>query len=173
MTLTAIITIAAIGAETMTAFRTACEYRPDRCAAQNPTRPLRTHGRHRFRAGSEDASGVTEQARAALDATVSGAYALVQPASVAGAGHLATMQARGWDAAAVVSGSGVGADYAHATTLNTYRARVHDAGWLARAGETATAATMVEDVFEHFEGAAVHDALEEADSEPTKRSRAA
>ena len=116
-------------------------------------------------AGSEDASGVTEQARAALDATVSGAYALVQPASVAGAGHLATMQARGWDAAAVVSGSGVGADYAHATTLNTYRARVHDAGWLARAGETATAATMVEDVFAHFEGAAAHDALEEADSE--------
>ncbi|EMA15459.1 cytochrome-like protein Fbr [Haloarcula marismortui ATCC 33800] len=116
-------------------------------------------------ASSEDASGVTEQARDALDATVSGAYALVQPASVAGAGHLATMQARGWDAAAVVSGSGVGADYAHATTLNTYRARVHDAGWLARAGETATAATMVEDVFAHFEGAAAHDALEEADSE--------
>ncbi len=115
-------------------------------------------------AGSEDASGVTEQARAALVATVSGAYALVQPASVAGAGHLATMQARGWDAAAVVSGSGVGADYAHATTLNTYRARATTlGGWPVPA--SATAATMVEDVFAHFEGAAAHDALEEADSE--------
>ncbi|MGB9952493.1 DUF5059 domain-containing protein [Haloarcula marismortui] len=116
-------------------------------------------------AGSEDASGVTEQARAALDATVSGAYALAQEESVAGAGHLAMMQARGWDAAALAAGGGAGADYAHATTLNTYRARVHDAGWLARAGELDTAATMVEDVFAHFESAAAHDALEEADGE--------
>mgnify|MGYP000283052366 CR=1 FL=1 len=116
-------------------------------------------------ASGEDASAVTEQARAALDAAVQGAYAIAPTDSVAGAGHLAAMQARGWDAAALASGGGVGADYAHATTLNTYRARVHDAAWLARAGETSTAATMVEDVFAHFEGAAAHDALEEADGE--------
>ncbi|WP_424000105.1 DUF5059 domain-containing protein [Haloarcula salina] len=116
-------------------------------------------------ASSEDAAAVTEQARAALDAAVQGAYAVAPADSVAGAGHFAAMQARGWDAAALASGGGVGADYAHATTLNTYRARVHDAAWLARAGETGTAATMVEDVFAHFEGAAAHDALEEADGE--------
>ncbi|WP_336336865.1 DUF5059 domain-containing protein [Haloarcula brevis] len=116
-------------------------------------------------ASSEDAAAVAEQARAALDAAVQGAYAIAPTDSVAGAGHLSAMQARGWDAAALASGGGVGADYAHATTLNTYRARVHDAAWLARAGETATAATMVEDVFAHFERAAAHDALEEADGE--------
>ena len=71
-------------------------------------------------ASGEDASAVTEQARAALDAAVQGAYAIAPTDSVAGAGHLAAMQARGWDAAALASGGGVGADYAHATTLNTY-----------------------------------------------------
>ena len=116
-------------------------------------------------ASGEDATAVTEQARTALDAAVQGAYAIAPTDPVAGAGHLSAMQARGWDAAALASGGGVGADYAHATTLNTYRARVADAAWLARAGETATAATMVEDVFAHFEGAAAHDALEEADAE--------
>ncbi|MFY4813013.1 DUF5059 domain-containing protein [Haloarcula sp. AONF1] len=116
-------------------------------------------------AGNEEASGVTEQARAALNATVSGAYALVQEASVAGAGHLATMQARGWDAASLASAGGPGQAYAHTVTLNSYRARVADADWLAANDATDAASTAVENVFAHFEGANAHDALEEADGE--------
>ncbi|GGN85089.1 DUF5059 domain-containing protein [Haloarcula pellucida] len=116
-------------------------------------------------AGSEDAGGVTEQARAALDAAVQGAYSLAPDERIAHAGHLAAMQARGWDAAALTAAGGPGTDYAHAATLNTYRTRVYDAAWLARRGETDTAATMAEDVFAHFEGAAAHDAFEAADGE--------
>ncbi|EMA11525.1 cytochrome-like protein Fbr [Haloarcula vallismortis ATCC 29715] len=116
-------------------------------------------------AGNEDASGVTEQARAALDATVSGAYALVQQEAVAGAGHLATMQARGWDADALASAGGPGHAYAHTVTLNSYRARVADADWLAANDAADAASTAVENVFAHFEGADAHDALEEADDE--------
>ncbi|MCJ0619738.1 DUF5059 domain-containing protein [Haloarcula hispanica] len=116
-------------------------------------------------AGSEDASGVTEQARAALDATVTGAYALVQQEAVAGAGHLATMQARGWDAAALASAGGPGQAYAHTVTLSSYRARIADADWLAANDAADAASTAVENVFAHFEGANAHDALEEADGE--------
>jgi len=116
-------------------------------------------------AGNEDASGVTEQARAALDATVSGAYALVQQEVVAGAGHLSTMQARGWDADALASAGGPGQAYAHTVTLNSYRARVADADWLAANDAADAAATAVENAFAHFEGASAHDALEEADGE--------
>ncbi|MDS0220632.1 DUF5059 domain-containing protein [Haloarcula sp. S1AR25-5A] len=116
-------------------------------------------------AGNEDASGVTEQARAALDAAVTGAYALLSQESVAGAGHLSTMQARGWDAAALASAGGPGQAYAHTVTLNSYRARVADADWLAATDAADAASTAVENVFAHFEGASAHDALEEADGE--------
>jgi len=116
-------------------------------------------------AGNEDASGITEQARAALDATVSGAYALVQQEAVVGAGHLSTMQARGWDADALASAGGPGQAYAHTVTLNSYRARVADADWLAANDAAGAASTAVENVFAHFEGANAHDALEEADGE--------
>jgi len=116
-------------------------------------------------AGNEDASGVTEQARAALDAAVTGAYALISEESVAGAGHLSTMQARGWDAAALASAGGPGQAYAHTVTLNSYRARVADADWLAANDAADAASTAVENVFAHFEGANAHDALEKADGE--------
>lgn len=116
-------------------------------------------------AESEDASGVTEQSRAALAATVTGAYALAQEESVAGAGHLSTMQARNWDAAALASAGGPGQAYANTVTLNSYRARVADADWLAANDATNVAATAVKNVFGHFEGATAHDALEKADGE--------
>jgi plastocyanin len=116
-------------------------------------------------AGNEAASGVTEQARAALDAAVTGAYALISQESVAGAGHLSTMQARGWDAAALAAAGGPGQAYAHTVTLNSYRARVADADWLAASDAADAASTAVENVFAHFEGANAHDALEEADGE--------
>jgi len=44
-----------------------------------------------------------------------------------------------------------------------YRARADDARWLAARGETDRAATMVSDVFAHFEEARAHEALEDAD----------
>ncbi|MFC7077037.1 DUF5059 domain-containing protein [Haloarcula halophila] len=116
-------------------------------------------------AGSGDGEGVVEAAGTALDAAVEGAYAIASAQAVADTGHLATLQSRGWDAAAVSLLGGPGADYAHAATLNSYRARVADAQWLARRGGTDTAGQMAQDVFAHFEGAAAHDPFEEANSE--------
>ncbi|MFB6074866.1 MAG: DUF5059 domain-containing protein [Haloarculaceae archaeon] len=84
-------------------------------------------------ADAGNASAVREQSRAALAATVDGAYALA-PERAAHAAHLATMGTRALDAAAATRLDGV-----------------------------ADAATLVEDVFASFEGAAVHDALEDAD----------
>ncbi|MFB6309232.1 MAG: DUF5059 domain-containing protein [Haloarculaceae archaeon] len=116
-------------------------------------------------AGSKDAAATKKQARSALDAAVTGAYAIAPAEEIAHAGHLAAMQARGFDAAAVASMGGPGTDYAHAAALNVYRARVYDAGWLADRGASDTAATVASDIFAHFEGAKAHDALEHADSE--------
>lgn len=115
-------------------------------------------------ADDEDAEGVTEAADAALAATVDGAYAIATE-QTAGTGHLAAMQARGYDAAALAGTGGPGTGLAHATTLTTYRARVHDALWLAEVDADDAGATAVENVFAHFEGARAHEALEEADGE--------
>jgi len=115
-------------------------------------------------AGNGDADGVRKHARAVLSAAIDGTYALTDE-TTAGVAHLAEMQARGYDAAALVSAGGAGDGLAHATTLNTYRARVQDAAWLADAGLTDAGAAIVQNVFAHFEGARAHEALEGADGE--------
>jgi plastocyanin len=116
-------------------------------------------------AGNGDAAGVRSSAEEAFGAALSGSYALAPSEAAAGAGHLATLQARGWDAHALAGAGGPSTDYAHAAALTVYRARAYDAAWLAARGETDTAATMAGDVFAHFEGARAHEALEEADGE--------
>jgi len=113
-------------------------------------------------ASAGDAEGVQSSADAAYQAALDGSYALADQEVRAGAGHLATLQARGWDARALARLGGPSTDYAHAAGLTIYRARAHDAQWLADRGQTDRAATMVSDVFAHFEGARAHEALEEA-----------
>ncbi len=116
-------------------------------------------------AGGENGEAVRTSADEAFAAALAGSYALADSEHGAGAGHMAALQARGWDAAALASMGGTSAAFAHAAGLTVYRARVADAEWLAARGETDRAATMVQDVFAHFEGAKAHEALEEADSE--------
>lgn len=112
--------------------------------------------------GDGDASMATTQARNALQAAVDGAYALTG-ATVAGAGHLAVQQARGFDAAAVASLGGPGIAYAHASALTTYRAWVADATLLASQGALDRVATLAAEAFAAFEVDPVHDVLEDAD----------
>ena len=114
-------------------------------------------------ADSGDAEGVQSAADDAFTAAIDGSYALAGNETVAGTGHLAVLQARGWDAAAVASMGGPSTDYAHAAALTVYRARAYDCHWLAARGETDRAATMAGDIFAHFEGAEAHEALEAAD----------
>jgi hypothetical protein len=114
-------------------------------------------------ADSGDAEGVQSAADDAFTAAIDGSYALAGNEAVAGTGHLAVLQARGWDAAAVASMGGPSTDYAHVASLTIYRARAHDCHWLAARGETDRAATMAGDIFAHFEGAEAHEALEAAD----------
>lgn len=113
--------------------------------------------------GSGDADAIGAEADAALAAAIEGSYAMAGHAENAGAGELATMQARGVDAATLAGMGGPSTTYAHAAALNVYRHRAFDAHWLAARGEPDAAATMVGDVFAHFEGARAHEALEEAD----------
>jgi plastocyanin len=110
----------------------------------------------------EDADAVHSSADAAFQAAIDGSYALADAEHVAATGHIAALQARGWDAAVLASMGGPSTSFAHAAALTIYRARAYDAGWLAARGEPERAATMVSDVFAHFEGARAHEALEEA-----------
>ena len=109
--------------------------------------------------------GDTDAARTAADealsAAVEGAYAVAEGTTTQ-AGHVASMQSRAYDAAALAALGGPATAFGHAAVLTTYRARAQDAAWLAAAGETDPAATMAIDVLEHFEGAAAHEPLEEA-----------
>ncbi|WP_123538695.1 DUF5059 domain-containing protein [Halosimplex salinum] len=114
-------------------------------------------------AESGDVAAVRSETSTAYQAAIDGSYALADSESAAGAGHVATLQARGWDAAALAAAGGPSTDVAHAAGLTLYRARTADARWLAARGETDRAATMASDVFAHFEGARAHEALEDAD----------
>ncbi|WP_458189156.1 DUF5059 domain-containing protein [Haladaptatus sp. NG-WS-4] len=105
---------------------------------------------------------VRKQANHAVTAAVSGSYDLGTE-NTAGAGHLAVLQAQGFDAKALASLGGPSTSFAHAATLNTYRARAADCEWVAAQGATAQAKRMAKDVFAHFEGAKAHDPLEHAD----------
>lgn len=116
-------------------------------------------------ANDEDAEAVGTAAADAHSAAVDGSYAVADSDTIAGTGHIAALQARGWDAAALSAMGGPSADFAHAAALTIYRARAYDCHWLAAQGETEQASTMASDIFAHFEGARAHEALEEADSE--------
>ncbi|TMT81572.1 DUF5059 domain-containing protein [Haloterrigena sp. H1] len=116
-------------------------------------------------AGNENSERVQNSATEAFEAAIDGSYALADVESAAGAGHMAALQARGWDAAALASMGGPSSSFAHAAALTIYRARAYDCQWLAARGETDRAATMASDVFAHFEGARAHEALEEADGD--------
>jgi plastocyanin len=116
-------------------------------------------------AGSDDIETVQEEADAALSASVAGSYAVVGAPAVAGTGHLATYQAEAFDAAALSGLGGPSTDFAHAAALTLYRARVDDAGLLYAAGAAEAAKSAAQSVFQHFEGARAHEALEEASEE--------
>jgi len=109
-----------------------------------------------------DAEAAETAANEALSAAVAGAYA-VADGSTTQAGHVASLQSRAYDAAALAALGGPATAFGHAAVLTTYRARAQDAAWLADAGTTEQAATMAIDVLEHFEGADAHEPLEEAD----------
>lgn len=100
-----------------------------------------------------DAEAIGEHVESALEAAVEGAYALADTDAAAGAGHLSTLQASGYDAAVLSGLGGPGESFADAASLNVYRARAYDAEWLAAQGGTDAATTMAEDVCAHFEGA--------------------
>ena len=108
-----------------------------------------------------DADAVHEAVLAASQGVVDAAYELV-PEGVAGVGHLSLMGAVGFDAEMAAGLGGPGLGLAHAAGLNGYRARVRDAVWLYEAGEPDAAAAAAQSVFQHFEGARAHEALEEA-----------
>ncbi|SDY48842.1 DUF5059 domain-containing protein [Halobellus clavatus] len=116
-------------------------------------------------AGSGDVEGVRSEAAAAFVAAIEGSYVVAPTETHAGTGHLSAIQSRGWDAAALASEGGSSTNGAHAAGLTIYRARVHDARWLAAVGEPGRASTIVQDVFAHFEGARAHEALESADED--------
>ncbi|WP_135822141.1 DUF5059 domain-containing protein [Halostella litorea] len=116
-------------------------------------------------AGDGDAGAVRSSAADARAAAVDGSYALASSEAAAGAGHVASFQARGWNAAALAGIGGPSTAFAHASVLSGYRARVHDAAWLFDRGQPDAAARVVENVFAHFEGARAHEALESADEE--------
>ncbi|ELY81582.1 DUF5059 domain-containing protein [Natrinema pallidum] len=120
-------------------------------------------------AGDEDVEGVRSSASDALAAAIDGGYALAPSESAAGAGQIAAYQARGWDAAALAGLGGPSTAFAHAAALTVYRARAHDAAWLFEHGKHDAAARVVENAFEHFEGARAHEALEEASEDAYHR----
>ncbi|PSQ32700.1 DUF5059 domain-containing protein, partial [Halobacteriales archaeon SW_10_68_16] len=116
----------------------------------------------------EDTGSARAAAAEAFGAATQGGYALL-PEAVAGAAHLAALQARGWDAAALASLGGPATGFAHAAALTVYRARIHDAAWLYENGHAEAARRRVENVFAHFEGARAHEALEEASEDAYRR----
>jgi len=113
-------------------------------------------------ADNEDLDALSTAVADGLTAAIDGGYAVAPSETVAGVGHLATYQARGWDAAALAGLGGPSTEFAHAAALNVYRARAQDAAWLYENGESDAAASVVENAFAHFEGARAHEALEEA-----------
>jgi plastocyanin len=107
-------------------------------------------------------------AHEAFGASTQALHALADD-TLAGAGHMAALQALGWDAAALAGLGGPSTEFAHAAALTIYRARVHDAAWLYERGQADAARQRVENVFAHFEGARAHEALEEASEDAYTR----
>lgn len=105
---------------------------------------------------------VANQSNDAVTTAVSGSYGLGTE-NVAGAGHIAVMQAQAFDANALASLGGPSTSFAHAATLNSYRVRAADCTRLVARGETKRAKTVAEDVFADFEASDAHEALESGD----------
>ncbi|MFC7059406.1 DUF5059 domain-containing protein [Halovenus salina] len=114
-------------------------------------------------AGSDTEAAIAA-AHEVFGAAAQGIHALAED-SVAGAAHMAALQARGWDGMALARVGGPSRSYAHAAALNEYRARAQDAMWLFEGGNEAAAGEFVQRALESFETARAHDALEEADHE--------
>lgn len=115
-------------------------------------------------AEEEDQEGATRAAEDAFDAALQALYAL-ESEDIAGALHMAALQARGWDGATVAAAGGPTQAYAHAASLNEYRARARDAVLLYENDAPEAAVETVQTGLERFETARAHDALEEADHE--------
>ncbi|MXR51193.1 DUF5059 domain-containing protein [Halovenus sp. WSH3] len=115
-------------------------------------------------AESEDREAATQAAHDAFGAALQALYA-AEDESVAGAIHMAALQARGWDGAAAAAAGGPTQAFAHAASLNEYRARARDAVLLSENGATEAAVETVQTGLERFETARAHDALEETDHE--------
>ena len=115
-------------------------------------------------AQSGDAEAVHEAALASSQGAVDAAYELTSEA-IAGVAHLSLLGAVGFDAEMAAGMGGAGLGVAHAAGLNGYRVRVRDAAWLYDAGETEAAKAAAQSIFQHFEGARAHEALEEASEE--------
>lgn len=105
---------------------------------------------------------VAKRSNETVTAAVAGSYALGTE-NVAGAGHIALMQAQGFDAKALSSLGGPSSSFAHAATLNSYRVRAADCKRLVARGETKRAKTVAEDIFADFEASNAHEALEDGD----------
>jgi plastocyanin len=112
-------------------------------------------------AQSGDAEAVHEAALTSSQGAVDAAYELTSD-RVAGVAHLSLMGAVGFDAELAAGLGGAGIGVAHAAGLNGYRARVRDAAWLYDAGQPEAAKAAAQSIFQHFEGARAHEALEEA-----------
>ncbi|WP_247730390.1 DUF5059 domain-containing protein [Halovivax limisalsi] len=119
-------------------------------------------------AEAEDGEAAVADAAEAFEAATDAGYEL-RSEPVAGAGHLAALQARGWDAAALATLGGPSTAFAHAAALTIYRARVRDAARLYERGHADAARERVETVFGHFEGARAHEALEDASEDAYQR----
>lgn len=112
-------------------------------------------------AAESDSTAATEAAHEAFAAASQGLHAIAGD-DLAGAAHVAALQGRGWDAAALAGLGGPPTSYAHAAALNTYRARARDAGWLYESGNEEAARALIQRGVEQFETARAHDPLEEA-----------
>jgi plastocyanin len=108
-----------------------------------------------------DAAAVHEAALSSSAAVVDAAYELL-PEPVAGVGHLSLMAAVGFDAEVATGLGGPGVGVAHAAGLDAYRVRVRDVAWLYDAGRPEAARAAARSIFQHFEGARAHEALEAA-----------
>jgi len=111
-----------------------------------------------------DTEAASAAAHEAFKAATQGIHALADD-PIAGAAHMAALQARGWDGTALARLGGPSRSYAHAAALNDYRAHARDVVWLYESGNTETAAAFVQRALERFETARAHDALEEANSD--------
>ncbi|MFN1126780.1 DUF5059 domain-containing protein [Halobacterium salinarum] len=155
---------AAVAANTaLSAFETAPAHEAMESAATDAYESFESGLGDTLSAGQRgNADDANSAAATAVSAAVDGAYAIADTAGTE-AGHIASLQSRAYDAAALNAMGGPSSDFGHAAVLSAYRARAQDAAWVADAGASDAAASMAISVLEDFEGAAAHEPLEETD----------